>query len=101
MSGFSEKFTRCFDSDFYIITKETRHPTKEELVELENKYNEVRKLRDEINRLQDSLHLLKREAEAFANKIYGMKNFKVKKNKTKDINFDVFFLLLYCNFKIV
>ena len=59
-----------------------RHPTKEELVELENKYNEVRKLRDEINRLQDSLHLLKREAEAFANKIYGIKNFKVKKNKT-------------------
>jgi hypothetical protein len=51
VSGFSEKFTRCFDSDFYIITKETRHPTKEELVELENKYNEVRKLRDEINRL--------------------------------------------------
>ena len=43
MSGFSEKFTRCFDSDFYIITKETRHPTKEELVELENKYNELEK----------------------------------------------------------
>ena len=79
MRRFSENFISAFDSDFYIDTRETRKPTKEELAELDAKYDEVHKIQDEINRLQDAMQQKRREAETFANRIYGLKTFKVKK----------------------
>ena len=56
---------------------------EEELAELEVKYDEVHRIRDEINRLQDALQLKRREAENFSNRIYGLKTFKVKKPRKR------------------
>ena len=83
VSRFSEKFIAALDSDFYIDTRETRKPTEEELSELDAKYEEVHKIRDEINRLQDVMQQKRREAETFANRIYGLKTFKVKKPRKR------------------
>ena len=72
MARYSAGFLKSLESDYSIVSRETRKPTDDE----------IRKLKEmdaEVHRLQDVIHQKRREADAFADKIFGHKAFKVKK----------------------
>ena len=79
MAKYSAGFLKGLDSDYSIVTRETRKPTDDEIRQLKEMDDEVHRLQDELDRLQDRIHQKRREADAFADRIYGNKTFKVKK----------------------
>ena len=79
MSRYSEGFLKSLESDFAIVTRETRKPTEDELHQLKEMDNEVHRLQDEVNRLQDLIREKRKAADVFSDQIYGIKTFKVKK----------------------
>ena len=79
MSRYSAGFLKSLESDYSIVSRETRKPTDDEIRKLKEMDAEVHRLQDEVNRLQDVIHQKRREADAFADKIFGHKAFKVKK----------------------
>ena len=79
MARYSAGFLKSLESDYSIVSRETRKPTDDEIRKLKEMDAEVHRLRDEVNRLQDVIHQKRREADAFADKIFGHKAFKVKK----------------------
>ena len=79
MSRFSAGFLKSIESDYAIVTRETRKPTEGELRQLKEMDNEVHCLQDEVNRLQDLIREKRKAADAFSEQIYGIKTFKVKK----------------------
>lgn len=79
MARYSAGFLKSLESDYSIVSRETRKPTDDEIRKLKEMDAEVHRLQDEVNRLQDVIHQKRREADAFADKIFGHKAFKVKK----------------------
>ena len=79
MARYSAGFLKSLESDYSIVSRETRKPTDDEIRKLKEMDAEVHRLQDEVNRLQDVIHQKRREADAFADKIFGHKTFKVKK----------------------
>ena len=79
MARYSAGFLKSLESDYSIVSRETRKPTDEEIRQLKEMDAEVHRLQDKVNHLQDLIHRKRREADAFADKIYGNKSFKVKK----------------------
>ena len=81
MSRYSESFMKSLESDFYIETRETRTPTEDELRQLKEKDDEIHRLQEELNQLQERIRLKRREADAFMNQICGIKTVKVPKRR--------------------
>ena len=79
MSRYSAGFLKSLESNYSIVSRETRKPTDDELRQLKEMDDEIHRLQDEVSRLMDVVHQKRREADTYADKIYGHKAFKVKK----------------------
>ena len=79
MSRYSAGFLNSLESDFAIVTRETRKPTEEELQKLKAMDDEIHRLRDEINKLQDLMRERRGEADTYSERIYGLKTLRVRK----------------------
>lgn len=79
MSRYSAGFLKSLESDFAIVTRETRKPTEEELQKLKAMDDEIHRLRKEINNLQDLMRVRRTEADRYSEHIYGLKTFRIRK----------------------
>lgn len=68
--AFSKSFLKSLDSKDKLSVPKERVPTAEEVAHLKELDDEIHRLQDERAKLEDLIHKKRREADAYANRIY-------------------------------